>query len=101
MQHDLKIWPFSFAAILDGRKRFEIRKNDRDFKQGDTLHLHEFVPRTRKYTGRHITASVTYLLNADDAVDFGLLETHVIMSIDVLGSTVTDDKHQAHTEGSG
>ena len=29
--HYLKTWPEPFAAILDGRKMFEVRVNDRGF----------------------------------------------------------------------
>ncbi|WP_331384989.1 DUF3850 domain-containing protein [Bacillus badius] len=45
MKHELKIYPQYFKAVVSGKKSFEIRKNDRDFKVGDTLLLHEFDPR--------------------------------------------------------
>jgi len=32
VRHDLKTWPKSFASILSGFKKHEIRVNDRDFR---------------------------------------------------------------------
>lgn len=40
--HELKILPEYFDAVISGRKRFEIRKNDRDYKVGDQLILKEW-----------------------------------------------------------
>jgi len=34
MVHELKTWPEPFAGILAGRKRYEIRKNDRGYAVG-------------------------------------------------------------------
>lgn len=42
--HELKCWPLEFRAAHSGRKRFEVRKNDRGFETGDIVILHEFVP---------------------------------------------------------
>lgn len=54
--HRLKSWPSSFRHILTGRKRFEIRKDDRDprFQAGDLVELREFDPTSIEvgYTGR-------------------------------------------------
>ena len=35
--HELKTWSHSFELISDGSKKFEICKNDRDFKEGDKV----------------------------------------------------------------
>jgi len=59
--HDLKIWPQFFDAVAEGRKRAEIRKNDRDYQDGDVLNLREFDPHTEQYTGRGVTAVVTHV----------------------------------------
>jgi ASC-1-like (ASCH) protein len=42
--HHLKCWPSYFEAVMMGDKTFEIRKNDRDFKVGDTIILHHHDP---------------------------------------------------------
>jgi hypothetical protein len=42
--HDLKTWPDYFEALIERRKTFELRQNDRDFQVGDMLNLQEFHP---------------------------------------------------------
>ena len=48
--HRLKIYPEYFQPVIEERKPFEIRNNDRDFKQGDCIILNEYTD--GKYTGR-------------------------------------------------
>ena len=69
MEHWLKTWPVYFQALWDGRKTFEIRKNDRDFKPHDILVLKEWNPETGMYSGRSITATVTYICNLPEPLD--------------------------------
>jgi ASC-1-like (ASCH) protein len=42
VDHELKILPEYFEAVRSGEKRFELRKNDRNFKVGDWVGLREF-----------------------------------------------------------
>ena len=60
--HDLKSWPEFFGPVLEGRKTFELRKNDRNFKVGDILWLREWEPLTAKYSGREIRKRITYMM---------------------------------------
>lgn len=60
--HELKIYPKYFEAILDGKKTFEIRKDDRDFQVGDSIVLKEWD--NIKYSGREIQAIIKYKRNA-------------------------------------
>jgi hypothetical protein len=39
MLHEFKTVPPFYGEIAEGRKRFEIRRNDRDFRAGDFLYL--------------------------------------------------------------
>lgn len=77
MNHSLKTWHEYFQAVLDDKKTFEIRKNDRDFSVGDFLRLEEFNPDTESYTGRSIHVRVLYILDKQPFVPDG----YVCMSI--------------------
>lgn len=84
--HHLKTWPEHFEAIRDGRKTFELRREeDRTFADTDTLVLEEFDPKLRAvdgYTGRSILVQVTHLLRGPSP--WGLEAGAVIMSIAVV-----------------
>lgn len=56
-----KVWPEYFEAIIFGKKKFELRLNDFDVKEGDTLLLEEWNPNTKEYTGRKVEKKVTYV----------------------------------------
>jgi len=60
--HKLKIWPLYFVAMLEGKKSFELRRNDRNFKVGDYLILEEWEPSTKQFTGACLTRRVDYIL---------------------------------------
>jgi ASC-1-like (ASCH) protein len=79
--HELKIWTEYFDSIQIGEKTFELRKNDRGFKDGDTLHLKEWNNNGKYYTGRSILAVVTSILQNSE---FGLEKGYCIMSIKVV-----------------
>lgn len=81
--HELKILPEYFDAVRCGDKRFEIRKNDRNFHTGDILRLKEWDG--EKYTGDEIDALVRWILfDCQDAIKPG----YCIMSIDIMMHTI-------------
>lgn len=57
---NLRILPEYFEAQLNGDKKFEIRKNDRDFKVGQYLNLREWS-KANGYTGRSVIVKITYI----------------------------------------
>jgi len=56
-----KVWPEYFQQILDGKKTFELRLNDFDISEGDTLILKEWGPATKDYRGRTLEKQVGYV----------------------------------------
>ena len=56
-----KIWPEYFQQVLDGKKTFELRLNDFEINESDTLFLREWNPATRDYTGRELSKTVGYV----------------------------------------
>ena len=68
-----KIWTEYFDLVASGKKKFELRVNDFDAQEGDTLILEEWNPKTKQYTGRKIERKVTYVLKFN-LNDFGQKE---------------------------
>lgn len=65
--HNLKTWMPFYQDVIDGRKIFELRKNDRDYQVGDTLTLIEVGPSNELTpTGRQTNKEVVYLLTGWD-----------------------------------
>ncbi|MDF2611454.1 MAG: hypothetical protein K0R92_2928 [Lachnospiraceae bacterium] len=42
MQHNLKTLQPYFDDVKSGKKKFELRRNDRDYQVGDKLNLFEY-----------------------------------------------------------
>lgn len=81
VNHDLKTWTPAFSAVAAGEKRFELRRNDRDYRVGDFLRLLEYDPDKGEYTGRGCVRRVVHLLPGGQ---FGLESGHVAMSLEVV-----------------
>lgn len=76
--HDVKIWPDFYARAETGDKTFELRKNDRDYRVGDIVRLHEWKPEDQEYTGRVLVRRITYITHGGR---FGLQEGYVCFSL--------------------
>ena len=89
MQHELKVDPDVFSELVTGRKTFELRYNDRNFKVGDTLRLRETrhsAAEMKKgaqllYTGYWLRYEVTHAIYAPN---WGLQDGWVAMSIKMI-----------------
>lgn len=78
MTHQLKVWPIYFRRLADGTKKFEVRKNDRDFQAGDNLVLSEWDPETQKFTGTSIEFGIDYVMNGGQ---FGIQSGFCVLSL--------------------
>lgn len=77
MNHDIKLFTKYFQLVVDGKKRSEVRVNDRNYQVGDTVTLNEGQPGLNgfEYTGRKASARISYI------DDFGLESGYVNLSL--------------------
>lgn len=82
--HDVKLGTTFFDDVKTGRKTFELRKNDRGYKEGDTIVLHEY--KDGATTGRTITKKIVYMLE-----DFtGLEDGYCILGLGEVEETLRE-----------
>lgn len=77
-EHDLKLTDVFWDDVKSGRKRFELRKNDRGYKVGDTLILHRYAD--GKDMGDILKLKVTYMLEEYT----GLTEGYAILGTELI-----------------
>lgn len=73
--HELKILPEYFKAQKAGKKNFEIRKNDRDYKVGDKLVLKEYDPKAKEFTGQSFITEITFITDYQQKDGYVVLGT--------------------------
>ena len=78
MTHNLKILKPYFEAVAAGNKTFELRKDDRPYRTGDTLILNE-IGAGNEPTGRVIKKKVGCILR--DCPECGLFRGYCILSL--------------------
>lgn len=81
--HELKCWPGPdlFQAVASGRKPFEVRKDDRDYRVGDWLWLREWNPVTGLYGTEEVVCEVTYILRGEMAEKFGIQPGYCVLGL--------------------
>lgn len=81
--HNLKTHVDPFCRVWSGAKTAELRKDDRDFKMGDTIVLREYKHRKQEYTGRWVRALITDIVWVGQWVD-GVEGQWAMLSFNVL-----------------
>ena len=79
--HELKTHTKYFQAVCYGGKNFEVRKNDRNYKVKDLLHLKNYCPIKKEYGFGYVIAEVEYILQGGN---FGIEEGFVVMGLKIL-----------------
>ena len=79
--HELKTHRPHFGLIRDGLKRWELRRNDRGFEQGDLLWLREYDPSLEEYSDASQLVELTRVSHDFDVPE-GLPSCFVIMDIE-------------------
>lgn len=80
--HELKIVPEYFRAVKEGKKNFEIRKNDRNFKVGEYIDLREYSG-DKGYTGNRLCLKIVYMIESDWFPQ-GLKDGYCVLGIEVI-----------------
>lgn len=79
MTHCLKTWKEFYELQQKGEKPWELRKNDRNYKPGDTFISQEWDKVNECYTGRETAYTIMFMLSG--AKDFGLMDGYCILTL--------------------
>ena len=74
--HEVKILPEHYAGVVSGKKKAELRFDDRNYAVGDITILREWTD--GKYTGRRACVKITHILRGGG---YGLAEGWAMLSI--------------------
>lgn len=78
-RHELKVHPQFWRGIVNGAKPFEVRRDDRNFRVGDTIDLREFDPEFGFVNSRNaVSMIVTFVLKHED-FPLGLKRGYVVL----------------------
>lgn len=72
MMHTLKIDKNYLENLVSGRKKAEVRINDRDYQLGDTLHFHDY-----NFEGTDYYFKITHIHSG-----LGLERNYVMLSVE-------------------
>lgn len=72
--HELKLQQPFFDDVYYNRKKFEVRKNDRNYKVGDRLKLIEFPSKNPRY----VLKDIEYILEGGQ---YGIEKDYVVLGL--------------------
>jgi len=81
MIHQLKTLPPYFYRILEDKKLFEVRKNDRDFQIGDEVELIYFNTEDKNEYKQPIRVEIIYVLNGGQ---FGIKKGYCVFGFKII-----------------
>lgn len=95
-EHRIKVKAPYFAALLDGTKTFEVRRNDRAYQCGDTLVLVPVDEEGYDYCGE-VTRTITFVYSGDPRFDGhgGLQPGYVVLGLGGASGSATGEQGEA------
>lgn len=78
IDHSLKTEQPWFDLVAEGVKNFEIRKNDRNFQEGEIIELLEYDRKNDEFSGDEIIAKIELVC------DYAQQENYLVLGIKVL-----------------
>lgn len=95
--HTLKCIQPYFNLVWLGKKKAEIRKNDRDFKLGDIIYLQEYNKEKNTFTEYQLKIRITDILENFEGIELGYcmfsfdVEERITDELtDILGMGITE-----------
>ena len=85
MEHEVKISTEFFNDVASGKKPFEVRINDRDYRVDDTLRLKGYLLETKEYTGEMCIKKITYILDSPTYMQQGFVILGLAEVIEIYG----------------
>ena len=78
--HELKLKVKHYNDIINGIKKFEIRKNDRNYQVGDTIRLFE-IDESGAFTGSKVlSVKIIYILRDTEGYKYGLRTGYCVIN---------------------
>lgn len=101
MIHELKILKEHYENVVSGKKGFELRRNDRNYKVGDYLALNEWDAEKEEYTHKTALFEIVSVLNSEDFPD-GINPGYVVLGLSrryISGETQIQFHHNYFHKG--
>ena len=91
MRHELKILPEYFKDVIEARKTFEVRKDNRDFSVNDTILLQEYD--RGLFTGRDCLVNIKFILSSHQFK--GIADGYCVLGIQLLEPLTISENHKS------
>ncbi len=75
--HDKKVWLEYYVPLFQGIKKFELRKNDCDYQEGDLVTLRAWDNKKEQYMGSSFQIKIKYIIHGPK---FGLKDGYCIFN---------------------
>lgn len=79
--YEMRVFPENFKAIKEGKKKFEVVKNDKNYNVGEYIDLREFDI-GKGYTGEMLCLKIVYMMTSNQVE--GLKDGYCVLGIEVI-----------------